>query len=91
MRPSLVIGLLLIVAGLFLALARIPLAGKTITVGEISLTERDEAGEQRLLLIGGLIGGVGLIVIVAGTPSSRSGQRRGNLGPGPHPQGPNVS
>lgn len=75
MRYYLFIGTVALLTALSLIFGRETLAGKTITQGDVAITERDELWEERLYVIGGVLGGLGLVVIfigVAGTKSTKS-------------------
>ena len=75
MRLSLWFGTAALLVGLVLIFGRATLAGKSITQGEVSVTERNELWEERLYLTGGMLGGLGIIVIfigVAGVKSTKS-------------------
>jgi hypothetical protein len=72
MRITTVIGVAMILVALFLALGRASLAGHTISEGDVSITERDERKEGRLLMIGVLVGVLGVAVLVAGAGGTRS-------------------
>ena len=75
MRLSLWFGIVSLLVAVLLIFGRVTLAGKTITQGEVSVTERNELWEERLYLMGGILGGLGIIVMfigVAGVKSTRS-------------------
>ena len=75
MRLSLWFGTVSLLVAVLLIFGRVTLAGKTITQGELSVTERNELWEERLYLMGGILGGLGIIVMfigVAGVKSTRS-------------------
>jgi hypothetical protein len=76
MRFSSFAGVAMIVVALFLAFNRVALAGRTISEGDVSITERDERKEGRLLTIGVVIGILGVAVVVAGAggPKNRDAQ-----------------
>ena len=67
MKISSFVGGALLVVASFLILDRATLAGNTVRDGDVTLTERDEAGERRLIMIGGAMGGLGLFILVAGS------------------------
>ena len=75
LKLSLLFGTMAVAVALLLIFGRTTLAGKTITQGDVAIIERDELWEERLYLIGGLLGGLGIVVVfvgVAGTRSTRS-------------------
>ncbi len=75
MKFALLFGSFALLTALTLILGRATLAGKTITQGDVAITERNELWEQRLYLIGVILGGLGIVVIfgsVAGIKSTRS-------------------
>ena len=76
MRPYFVIGTVALLTAMLLIFGRTTLAGKTVTEGDVAITERDELWEERLYLFGGMLGAVGIIVIIAGVAGAKSTQSR---------------
>ena len=76
LKLSLLFGAITVLVALLLIFGRTTLAGKTITQGDIAVTERDEIWEERLYLIGGLLGGLGIIVMFAGVAGIRTRRSR---------------
>jgi O-antigen ligase len=66
MKVPILFGMLALAVALILIIGRASLAGNTRTFGDVVVTERNEAREQQLLLIGSVIGGFAFLLIVAG-------------------------
>jgi hypothetical protein len=79
MRPLFILGMAAIMAALFIIFDRTALAGRTITQGEVAVTERDETKEERLFVVGGVLGGLGIVTLIVAVLGTRSS------GPRPKP------
>lgn len=80
MKFTLWFGSLALLTAMTLIFGRATLAGKTNTQGDVVITERNELWEERLYLIGVMLGGMGIVVIfasVAGIKSTKPGDDAG--------------
>lgn len=66
MRYYLACGSAAILAGLVVVVDRTDLAGTTATDGQVSIIVRNEPKEERLLVVGSIIGWIGVITITMG-------------------------
>lgn len=76
LKVSLFVGSLTLLIALLLIFGRTTLAGKTITQGDVTITERNELWEERLYLIGGMLGGLGFLVLLAGVAGIKTSRAR---------------
>ena len=79
MRLSFVIGTIVFLTAVFMVIGRRTLAGKTVNEGDVSVTERNLPWENRLYVIGGGMGALGIVIILFGATrieGSKSSDKR---------------